>query len=75
MKIRNIFVIFLLFASLSLYAQEQHTIRHKVRWMETLYSIARKYKVDPKDIALLNDLKTGETVSYTHLTLPTIYSV
>jgi len=60
MKIRNIFVIFLLFASLSLYAQEQHTIRHKVRWMETLYSIARKYKVDPKDIALLNDLKTGE---------------
>ncbi|MBP6867835.1 MAG: LysM peptidoglycan-binding domain-containing protein [Bacteroidales bacterium] len=60
MKIRTIFLVILLFVSICLGAQEQQTIQHKVRWMETLYSIARKYKVDPKDIAVLNNLRTGE---------------
>ncbi|HOG24701.1 MAG TPA: LysM peptidoglycan-binding domain-containing protein [Bacteroidales bacterium] len=60
MKMRTIFLVFLLFSSIVLGAQEQQTIKHKVRWMETLYSIARKYKVNPKDIAVLNDLRTGE---------------
>lgn len=60
MKIRHLFFIILLLGAISLNAQEQQYIRHKVRWMETLYSIARKYKVDPKEIALLNNLPTGE---------------
>jgi hypothetical protein len=60
MRIRNIFLLLFLFSFITLGAQEQHYIRHKVRWMETLYSIARKYKVDAKEIALLNNLKTGD---------------
>jgi hypothetical protein len=60
MKIRNFFLIFFLFSFIALGAQEQQYIRHKVRWMETLYSIARKYKVDAKEIAILNNLKTGD---------------
>ncbi|MFA5444265.1 MAG: LysM peptidoglycan-binding domain-containing protein [Bacteroidales bacterium] len=60
MRIRNIFLVLFLFSFITLGAQEQHYIRHKVRWMETLYSIARKYKVDAKEIAILNNLKTGD---------------
>ncbi len=60
MRIRNIFLVFFLFSVITLGAQEQHYIRHKVRWMETLYSIARKYKVDAKEIAILNNLKTAD---------------
>jgi len=60
MRIRNIFLVIFLFSFITLGAQEQHYIRHKVRWMETLYSIARKYKVEAKEIAILNDLKTGD---------------
>lgn len=59
MRIRNIFLVLFLFSFITLGAQEQYYIRHKVRWMETLYSIARKYKVDAKEIAILNNLKTG----------------
>lgn len=43
----------------TLWAQEPTYIRHKVRWMETLYSIARKYKVDAKEIAQINQLTTN----------------
>lgn len=60
MKIRNFFLIVFLFSFITVGAQEQQYIRHKVRWMETLYSIARKYKVDAKEIAILNNLKTGD---------------
>lgn len=60
MRIRNIFLVLFLFSFITLGAQEQYYIRHKVRWMETLYSIARKYKVDAKEIAVLNNLKTGD---------------
>ncbi|NLA16002.1 MAG: LysM peptidoglycan-binding domain-containing protein [Bacteroidales bacterium] len=60
MKIRKLLSVVLLFLCLGLLAQDQQYIRHKVRWMETLYSIARKYKTDPKEIALLNNLTTGE---------------
>ncbi|MDD2538806.1 MAG: LysM peptidoglycan-binding domain-containing protein [Bacteroidales bacterium] len=60
MRYRIIITFLILFAAITLGAQDQSYIRHKVRWMETLYSIARKYKVDPKDIALLNELRTGE---------------
>lgn len=62
MKIRRLIPVALLFLSMALFAQEQQYIRHKVRWMETLYSIGRKYHVDPKDIAVLNNL-TSETIS------------
>lgn len=60
MKMRTIFLVILLFATICLVAQEQQPVQHKVRWMETLYSIARKYKVHPRDIAVLNNLRTGE---------------
>jgi LysM repeat protein len=51
--------IFTLVPGVQVSAQEQFYIRHKVRWMETLYSIARKYKVEAKEIAILNNLTTG----------------
>lgn len=70
MRIRNIFLVLFLFFFITLGAQEQHYIRHKVRWMETLYSIARKYKVDAKDIALLNNLKTGDITRGQILLIP-----
>lgn len=60
MKIRRFLFIILLFGAINLNAQQQKYIRHRVRWMETLYSIARKYKANPKDIAILNNLTTGE---------------
>lgn len=44
------------------WAQEEELvyIQHKVRWLETIYSIARKYKVDAKELVILNDLPNGE---------------
>lgn len=60
MKLRTFLTAVLLFFTISLLSQEPRYIRHKVRWMETLYSIGRKYKVDPKEIAVLNNLPTGE---------------
>ncbi|MFY9115574.1 MAG: LysM peptidoglycan-binding domain-containing protein [Bacteroidales bacterium] len=60
MKFRTLITTLLLLVSVAVHAQEPRYIRHKVRWMETLYSIGRKYQVDPKEIAILNNLPTGE---------------
>lgn len=51
-------------------AQEPQPVRHKVRWMETLYSIARKYKVDAVDIAVLNNLNNGQVKKGQILLIP-----
>lgn len=59
----------ILFSSYAV-AQEQTYIKHKVRWMETLYSIARKYKVDAVDIAIVNDLKRGQVQKGQILLIP-----
>ena len=59
MKRPLVAIFLLLFLCVQVSAQEQFYIRHKVRWMETLYSIARKYKVEAKEIAILNNLTTG----------------
>ena len=48
MKFRTLITTLLLLVSVAVHAQEPRYIRHKVRWMETLYSIGRKYQVDPK---------------------------
>ena len=45
----------LLLCSNLLQAQEDYT-EHKVRWMENIYTIARKYKVEPQAILDLNQI-------------------
>jgi len=70
---KTLFVLFLaLLCSFFLEAQTTSDIEHRVRWMENIYTIARKYKIDPKTILDYNRISANEVRRGTTLRIPVV---
>ena len=68
---RTHFVLFLtLLYSLFLEAQTTRDIEHRVRWMENIYTIARKYNLEPKTILDYNHISANDVRRGTTLRIP-----
>ena len=67
-------IILLLIASFSTEAQTTKFIEHKVRWMENIYTISRKYGIDPNAVLAYNHITANEIRRGIIIRIPVVYA-